>query len=307
MATREINELARRQIRAGAQQALRAAGVAGVIPTPLDAVARSAGVTEIVDIAHLPTGLVAKRPSLLRRVVGAIFYRERVVFVDRSQGVPRGRFIEAHEVSHKIIPWHEAIFRLDDKERIFGPTKRTLDIEADIGAAELLFQGDLFVRQALDYRVSMAAPFSLAPDFGVSLTAAIRHYAVDHPDPVAVAIGGRYLRANGAVPLWAAHESPSFRARIGPARQFFASGIPARDLGDDGAGAVVEQALRFGDVATGELSITDLRGDDQPFTLEAFCNQHVVMVMLSPVAGRFQGRRIRVASEEPPAGNRIVR
>ena len=109
--------------------------MAGVIPTPLDAVARSAGVTEIVDIAHLPTGLVAKRPSLLRRVVGAIFYRERVVFVDRSQGVPRGRFIEAHEVSHKIIPWHEAIFRLDDKERIFGPTKRTLDIEADIGRA----------------------------------------------------------------------------------------------------------------------------------------------------------------------------
>lgn len=296
MADHEINDLARRQIRAVAERMLQRAGVVGVVPTPLDAVARVAGIRETIDIGQLPTDLVGRRPGVLKRVIGAIFYRERTIFVDRSQGPARGRFIEAHEVIHKAIPWHETFYRLDDAPRVFGPTKKKLDREADAGAAELLFQGDLFVRRALDYETSIAAPIALAPEFGVSITAAVRHYAVYHPDPVAVIVAGRYPRANGTVPIWSSHESPSFLARFGSARGLYPAGLPASDDHADPSGAVTRLALQFGDVSTGELALFDLRGEAQAFVLESFCNQWLVLTMLAPKrATRFQGRRVRIA------------
>src|SRR5947209_5819279 len=98
------NDLARRQIRAATQKALLRAGVAGIVPTPLEEVSAAAGITETIDVGELPSTLIARRPNVLRRVLGAILYRPRIVVVDRSQGYARGRFIEAHEIAHKIVP-----------------------------------------------------------------------------------------------------------------------------------------------------------------------------------------------------------
>lgn len=292
-----MNDLAKRQIRAASEQALRRAGVLGVVPTPLDAVSRAAGVTETIDISQLPRELVARRPNVLKRVIGAMLYRPRVVVVDRSQGHARGRFIEAHEISHKIIPWHEAVFRLDDEERVFGQTKKRVDLEADAGAAELLFQGDLFVRRALDFEVSISAPIGLASEFDASMAASIRHYAVYHPDPIAVIVAGRLLRSNRAVPIWATHESPSFLARFGPADSVFPGGVPASELHAHPAGSIVHEALQFSDVAKGEIALGDLRGEAQPFVMEAFDNGRTILVMLvEKRASRTRGRTIRVTA-----------
>lgn len=288
----QISDLAKRQIRAAAKHTLQQAGVAGVVPTPLEQVSRAAGIAETIDISQLPTDLVARRPHVLKRVLGAVFYREQVVFVDRSQGHARGRFIEAHEISHRIIPAHEAFYRLDDEHRIFGPTKKRIDLEADIGAAELLFQGDLFVRMALDYEVTIAAPIALAPTFQVSLTAAVRHYAVYHPDAVCVVFAGVYRRSDGTVPVWGVHESPSFASRFGSGAAVFSRGVPA--MGDSGSfGATVEQAVRFGDIATGEVRLPDVAGQQTEFVVEAFFNRRAVLLMLTEArAARALGRRI---------------
>lgn len=290
----EINELARRQIRAAAEQTLKRAGVSGVVPTPLDVVSRAAGIAETIDVADLPIEKVARRPGLIKRVLGAIFYREKVIFVDRSQGTARGRFIEAHEISHRIIPAHQAFYRFDDQERVFGATKKRIDAEADMGAAELLFQGDLFVRMALDYEVSIAAPIGLAPTFGVSLTAAVRHYAVYHPDPVCVIVAGLHPRADGTVPVWGTHDSPAFRTHFGSAARLFPKGMPATES-DAGVGLLAQQARGFADVASGAVVLTDLRGERCELKAEAFCNQRVVLVMLADArAARAIGRRISV-------------
>ena len=292
-----MNELARRQIRAASEQALRRAGVLGVVPTPLDAVSRAAGVTETIDLSQLPKDLFARRPNVLKRVIGAMLYRPRVVVVDRSQGHARGRFIEAHEISHKVIPWHEAVFRLDDEERVFGQTKKRVDLEADVGAAELLFQGDLFVRRALDFEVSISAPIGLASDFDASMAASIRHYAVYHPDPVAVIVAGRFARSNGAVPVWATHESPPFAARFGLAEGVFPGGIPASELSADPAGPIIHEALRFSDVAKGEVALSDQRGESHAFVMEAFDNGRMVLVMLvEKRASHTRGRSISVTA-----------
>jgi hypothetical protein len=86
-----VGDLARRQIVALTDSALRNAGVTGIIPTPLDVVAKAAGITEIVDISRLPRDIEARKPPALKRILGALLHRERVALVDRSQPEPRAR------------------------------------------------------------------------------------------------------------------------------------------------------------------------------------------------------------------------
>jgi len=276
-----VDDFARRQIRVATATALRKAGAVGVIPTPLDAVSRAVGVAETIDIGEVPEDMVARRPNAFKRVLGAVLFRPRLIVVDRSQGPARGRFIEAHEIVHKLLPTHEAIIRLDDEGRLFGPTKRLIEEEAEVGAAELLFQGELFVQRALEFAVSIATPIALAPGFGSSITAAVRHYPDYHPDAVAVLLAGRYVRSNGRVPIWSAHESPSFRRRFGRAINCFPEGLPARNGDEDAVAGMVRQALEDGDIFSTEIRLIDLRGEPADFVAQAFFNQHMLMVMLA--------------------------
>lgn len=290
-----VDELARRHIRAATQAALKKAGVSGVVPTPLEEVSRAVGITETLDIGQVPDDLVARRPNALKRVLGAVFYRPRIIVVDRSQGAARGRFIEAHEISHKLLPAHEAIIRLDDEGRLFGNTKRLIEQEAEVGAAELLFQGDLFVRRALDFPVSIAAPIGLAGEFGASMTAAVRHYPDHHPDQVAVLVAGRFRVGQGRLRIWSGHESPSFRRQFGPVAGLFPDGLPAQEADDHPISSIVCQALDHGDTASTAIQLLDLRGDPKRFVAEAFFNQRVILVLLTDWAAAHRvSRRLKV-------------
>jgi hypothetical protein len=116
----------------------------------------------MVDISHLPGEVAARKPAALKRILGALLYRERVALVDRSQCQPRVRLTEAHEIGHKIIPWHEAAFQLDDEERLLGMTRDQLEEEAYLAGGHLIFQGLRFHERALDYKTSISTPISLA-------------------------------------------------------------------------------------------------------------------------------------------------
>jgi len=172
----EINDVARRQILGLCDAVLIRAGVVGILPTPLDTVSAAAGIADIVDIGHVPARLVETKPSALKRILGAYLFREKVVFVDRAQTSSRVRFTQAHETGHNLIPWHERSFVLDDEEGLFRGTRDTLEAEASLAGAHLIFQGMRFFERALDVEVSVKAPMLLAPAYGASLHATIRYY-----------------------------------------------------------------------------------------------------------------------------------
>lgn len=136
-----MNELARRQIMSATQGALRAAGVLGIVPTPLEAISQIAGLGGVVDISDLPPDLEAKKPAAWKRILGALLVRERTVFVDAAQTWPRRRFVEAHEYGHWLIPWQQASYHLDDERRLSPETKERYEVEANLAAAHLIFQG----------------------------------------------------------------------------------------------------------------------------------------------------------------------
>lgn len=292
-----MNELARRQILAFTDSALRNAGVTGVIPTPLDEVAKTAGITEIIDISRLPKDIAARKPRAMKRVLGALLHRERVVLVDRSQCRPKVRLTEAHEIGHQIIPWHQSAFQLDDADRLLGVTRDQLEQEAYLAGGHLLFQSQHFWRQALDYQVSIATPIALAAEYGASLHATIRYFALHHPQPVAVIVAGKFIsHRDGSVPVWGSIDSPAFLDRFGTLADRMAGHLMIGDGDGQPLGDIARKAMSAGDVEAKDVIVSDRNGARRAFVAEAFFNQHNLFVMFTEKKAARFGRPVRVAA-----------
>ncbi len=293
-----VPEQAQPRVLVAAERLLVRAEALGLLPTPLDAVAASAGIEEVLDISELPAPLVARKPSFLRRVVGALLYRDQVAFIDYGQVEVRARYTEAHEIAHRALPWHQASHSLflDDDQTLDPATELELEAEANLMAAHLLFQGQRFHQEAMDYELSLATPTLLAPRFGTSLHATIRYYVEHHPEPVALAITGQHRRSDGKVPIWTATESPTFAATHGSFRDWFP-----------------RSSLQVGDADTtrplGRLAHEALHGDPHPtldlrrgrdgevrrYQAEAFYNRHCVFLLITPRDRLRLGRRVQLA------------
>lgn len=285
---------------AAAEQLLLGAGVAGVLPTPLDELAATAGIEEVLDVSALPAPLMARKPSFLRRIVGALWYREEIAFIDYSQPPARARFTEAHEVAHRALPWHRASHELlwDDDQTIDYQTELEIEAEANLMAAHLIFQGKRFHQQAQDYDLTLATPTLLAPRFDASLHATIRYYIENHAEPVALAIAGQHQRADGTVPVWTTVASPAFAAAHGA----FSSWFPSRSLavGETDTirplGRLAHQALNGDELPTLDIRRRHPDGEVRRYRAEAFFNCHCLFVMVTPHSRLRLGRRVRLAA-----------
>jgi hypothetical protein len=262
------------RIRAIVDDALARSGASGVLPTPLGAVCDYAGI-EVVE----PSGL---HPGVL----GAVWFQERALFVNRKQSAPRRRFTEAHELIHALCPWHEAVLRLDTASELFGPARDAVEAEANAGAAMLIFQGSSFAAEAAALPVSLESVRTLAARYGASFHATLRHYVQSHPEPVAMLTVGRFPRRDGSLPVWHRLESPGCRARGhlpgGLGREGLAAGSALRDL--------VETAR-----CSNEPPITSLRSEGQRLRAEAHYNRHAFLVLLTRERRGAAARRVLTA------------
>ena len=297
MADPEINELGRRQILAATQKALKSGGVLGVVPTPLEQLAESVSISQIIDVSDLPEGLVAKKPSFVRKILGAYLMPTKTVFVDLGQTEGRARFTTGHELGHRILPWHEAAFSgacLDDANRLFRDTEELLEQEANLAAAHIIFQGQEFFHRALSFPLSIQTPIMLSGEFKASLHAAIRYYIEHHPDAVAGLICGQYRRLNGTIPIYWAVESAKFRAQFGPLSTRF----PQSALPVEGAHSLASVIADAGDgvASTKTIKVRDLNREERQFTAEGFFNSRCYFVMFAPKSRLRSGRRVHVAA-----------
>jgi hypothetical protein len=289
------NELARRQILAVSQQALKLAGVYGELPTPLDAVGEAIGVAEVIDVSQLPDDLIVKKPSALKKILGAYFFPAETAFVDFSQPEGRARFIQAHELGHRLVPWHAGAY-LDDEQRLFRETEEVFELEASLAGAHLILQGRPFLERALEYPVSLKTPLLLADLFKASLHATIHYYIEQYPEPVAGLIAGRIRRADGTIPIWRAIESATFRSQFGPLATAFPTKCLLLDAEAKPLGPLLVEAQTALEPPAAPVVMHDLNRVQQRLTGETFYNQRCYFVMLAPQRRLRSGRRIRVAS-----------
>lgn len=290
-----VDPFLRRQIMGISESVLQAADVVDVLPTPLERVAKVAGIAEVVNIGDLPDELVTARPKGWRRILGAYLYRAETAFVDLSQPIGRQRFILAHETGHKIVPWHAKSFHLDNETCIFRDANEELEEEASFAASLLMFQGARFHARALDYETGMQAPISLADQYGASFHASIRFYVEHHPEPVALIVAGRYPRSDRTVPIWLSVESRAFSERFGTFRSLMPDrGVPLTPDAAHPIGTLALAAYNSSDVANEKMKLTDLTGDAATCTIETFFNQRCLFIMASTRGVLRRGRRITI-------------
>jgi hypothetical protein len=289
---------ARRQIEQICEQALQKAGVAGVFPTPLRELAPLAGITEVLDISQLPSTITKTRPRWLRKLLGALDFRSRTVFVDRAQATCRALWTEAHETVHGLLPWHEASAFLDDDQRLFRHSEEARELEANIGAGHLIFQGHRYLEMALGYRASISAPIEVAKQIGASRHASIRYYTEHHPEPAALLVCGRYPRADGHVPILCAVESPSFVQQFGKARHLLPSEtIPVKPGIEPTWLSAAAHEARWSHTAVAlDVNVRDINGEQHLFVAELFSNSYCLFIMFLPKKRVRLGRRLQLVS-----------
>jgi hypothetical protein len=297
--TTPLDEFARRTVLNIAEKALVQSGAAGVLPTPVESLMQWAGIDEVIDISQLPGGIPElRKPALWKRILGAIWFPARIVFIDRaSSPEPRERWIKLHETTHKIVPWHEASALLDNERRLFRETEEAREAEANLGAAHLLFQGHRFLERVLDERCCLATPIAVAGEFGASCHATIRYFAENHPEPVALLITGRMRRTNGRLPIYTATQSPAFHRRFGPIDMHFpvAKGLPAtHGLGYDELAETLNRALLSIAQECTTIALPDLDKTSVKMNAEAFFNGHNLFTLFTPHTIIPQSPKIRI-------------
>jgi hypothetical protein len=278
----ELSAFTRAWIARACADVLRAVGVDGVVPTPLDAVLEHLGVRERLPHADVP-------PSLRHRLLGAVRFHDRAVFVERRQSPARRRFTEAHEAVHLLCPWHEAALRCDTAVELFGRSSG-IEAEANFGAGQLIFQGARFADEGRGLEPSLATAFELAATYGASRHAAAHHYVETHRDALALLVAGRWPESCGGLPVWRSVESNAFVARYGRLGAL-------RTVGGGALAEAVEAARR----STGPVPATiDLPGRGR-FHAEVVNNRHCHLLLLHgratgiPARGRAVAGSIRVS------------
>jgi hypothetical protein len=263
-----------RRLEAIAEDALARAGVLGVLPTPLAALRPVAGIRAVERMPALPERV--RTPG--RRLLGALWFEERAIFLEDGQSEPRRRFTEAHELMHALCPWHEAVLREDTSDELFRDTVDQIEAEANFGAALLLFQGRRFTERTAREPASIDTPLALAREYGASVHAALHHYVVTHAAALALLVVGRFPRRDGSLPVWRSIESHPYRRRFARAADATPDGLlPGSPLR-----ALVEAARRSSEPPAARLPWRDPRGRVRRVLAHAHDNRHAFLVLVQP-------------------------
>ena len=119
---------------------------------------------------------VFKRPTLLLDVVRTLDLRglymldQRRILIDENQPKPKHRWLEAHEIGHSLLPWHEDAMFGDSDHTLLPNCHDGVEAEANHAAGRLLFLAGRFTAEATDYSPSLDAVRELKPRFGNTYT-----------------------------------------------------------------------------------------------------------------------------------------
>ena len=201
---------------------LRAAGVDGHLPTPVDEIVAAAKLDR-TDEVIVSDSMIKRAPkkmrgllrSAARKIVGLLDRRERVIQIDPKFSRERRRFVTCHEVAHDIFPWQADLDVLGDDNRTLSPAAvEEFEREANQGAAEILFQQGLFAAIARDYPVEISTVPTLASMFGASFHATFRRW-VESMDATACGLALDVDAANGRRRRYEQLLTPQWKARFG--------------------------------------------------------------------------------------------
>ncbi len=132
--------------------------------------------TTLASRIRVGTLQVFKRPTLLRDVVRSLDLRglylldQKRILIDETQPKPKHRWLEAHEIGHSLLPWHEDAMFGDSEHTLLPNCHDGIEAEANYAAGRLLFLAGRFSAEANGRQPSLVAVRDLKPIFGNTYT-----------------------------------------------------------------------------------------------------------------------------------------
>jgi hypothetical protein len=216
----------------------------------------------------------------LSKVIGLFDARERLVFIDRSLYAVKQTFVRLHETGHGCMPWQRDLYAVvEDCEQSISPEVADLfDREANVFAAEVLFQLDTFVQEAEEKEFSILTPVRMSKKYGASVYASVRQYVSKNPRACAVLVLNppELVEGDGFRATYRRNvASPSFLELFGA--------IEWKDYytPDDEIGAIIPIGKRMSGQHV--IVLHDRNGDRHECITEAFTQGHQVLVLFHAV------------------------
>lgn len=289
-------------IRTAAERLLRRADADGRLPTPVDDIVAAAGLIQ-PEHSMLSDFVLEQAPAHLRSAmrklrlkVRAVLDREaREIHVDpaiHNQG--QIAFKKLHEVGHDICPWQRDRGYADDDETLSWSTSRGFEREANLAAAELMFQRTLLRDMAAQYEIGIPAVLELAGQIGSSGHAAFRRFIETHRWAVAGVVLDVSPRSRDPLAYQRREvvASPAWEERFGPVVNWpsVLRPVPYSFITRCSEAAttrsVVSETFRF----------PDLRSEQVDLNVELYSNSYKLFVLLwVPRRERFRRRRLLAA------------
>lgn len=258
-----------------------------IFPTPIDRLMAAAKLT-VVDDDLLDEGFLAQFirsakakittiKSALTKILAMIHPGENLVLIDKGTPQIRVPFIKLHEAGHGLLPHQKNAYSLmQDGEDALNPDITDLfEREANVFAAEVLFQGKVFADEAHQSAFAMKVPIDLAKKYGASNYAAFRRYVTSSPhaccllvlEPVVVREGKQFTaEVRRIIPTVSFHT-------IFDGERFGAAITHAHVLGH-----VVPVNRRM--TASRKIKLTDRNGTKRQCTAEAFNATHQILILI---------------------------
>ncbi len=286
-------------IRKATERLLRKAEAIGRLPTPVQDIIAAAGLVE-PEHSMLSDLVLDQAPEHLRRAIRKLRFKVRAVLDRRAREVHvdpsiqhRGRlaFKKLHEVTHDILPWQRTLGFADDDATLSWAARQLFERQANQGAAELLFQRDMFSDMARQYVTGMASIIELADLFGASVHATFRRFVESHPPAVAGIV--MELSPCPTHPIGYRRKevacSQRWANRFGSSRSWPSIlRSPPYSFID-----LAPRARTSRSVVAGDLLLPDVNNEPVHVSTEVYCNSYKLFVLLwHPRNERLRHRRI---------------
>jgi hypothetical protein len=250
-----------------------------------DAPTNPTALLSYLNLQFVMVDLAALLPAQKKQPRGVLSYSDRIVGVDISLGTSahRARFTTMHEVGHYVLPNHQNdLYICDDQDLSFEAMIET-EQEANAFAAELLFKGDHFTRQANSCDVTPESIKTLALRFDASFEATARRFVERNARACSLATfapapGGGVIDTSrpGRWRHRYTISSAEFRTR------YF------RSLLGEVPAAVVKQLVvpgrDFAESINDEITVAAATGEEHRLRVSFFTNQHCVFGLVQPAA-----------------------
>ncbi|PTL72792.1 hypothetical protein C1I63_07980 [Rathayibacter caricis DSM 15933] len=280
----EALDLAVDDIRRQARITLEAAGVMDQLPVPIELIAAAVDLQrgDLFEFANeAPAEMKAIIAKLSGNVLGALSVDERRYYVDPSLPLERRRFTEAHEIGHDALPWHENAYFAEDHTTLAPKTRVTLEAEANLFAAEILFAADRFNIEADASAASIDVPLGLNTKYQTSAAAALQRYVSNSRRALALIGTGLMPSRRGHVPIYSALtcQSLKFREKYGAVGPMLGSWLGPKHYPE------VDRLNHYhrGVIDGTEITLDTAQGRKR-FIAEGFGNGHNGFVLIRPRA-----------------------